>query len=118
MAENPKIPAPHGLKKRGRKLWRDVIPAYQLRADELVLLETACRCVDLVDQLEADMADQPLTVKGSMGQLRENPLLSETRQQRALLNRTLAQLALPDDPSVVPVNQHRAAAAARWTYGR
>ena len=41
------------------------------------------------------MAGQPLTTKGSMGQERGHPLLSEARQQRVVLNRTLAQLKLP-----------------------
>lgn len=115
MPDLPKIPAPKALKKRGRKFWRDVTSRWILRADELVVLENACRLVDLVDELEADLAGQSLTVTGSMGQQRENPLLSEMRQQRALLNRTLAQLKLPDDSgAVAPVNQHRAAGMSRW----
>src|SRR4051812_6573970 len=112
MTESRRKPAPRALGKRGRGLWRDVVSGYELRTDELVLLENACRTVDLIDELEAGMAGQPLVVKGSMGQAREHPLLSETRQQRAYLNRTLAQLKLPEDG--VAVNQHREAGSARW----
>lgn len=114
MEESRRIPAPKGLDKRGRKFWRDVVSDYELRPDELVLLESACKCIDLIDNLEAGMAGQPLTVKGSMGQEREHPLLSEARQQRALLNRTLVQLKLPDDAAGAKPNPHRAAAQSRW----
>lgn len=105
--------APPGLKKRGRRLWKQVLAAYELRLDERILLESACKTVDLLDDLEAAMASQPLITKGSMGQERENPLLSEARQQRAQLNRTLAQLKLPDEKGAA-VNQQRAAGHARW----
>jgi hypothetical protein len=112
MADSRRKPAPKGLGRQGRKLWRDVVSEYELRVDELVLLENACRTVDKIEFLEAGMAGEPLIVKGSMGQEREHPLLSETRQQRSYLNRTLAQLKLPDDG--VAVNQHREAGSARW----
>ncbi len=114
MSEVVKIPAPQGLSRRGRRFWREVVSTYKLRSDELVLLENACRCLDIIAELEAAMDGQPLLVKGSMGQERENPLLSETRLQRAQLNRTLAQLKLPDIDAPAVVNQHREAAVSRW----
>jgi len=124
MAESPKRAQPKppiGLETAGRKLWRGVVSAYELRPDELYILESACACADLVTKLGEGMKGQPLVVKGSMGQEREHPLLSEQRQQRALLTRTLAQLKLPDlDPSVI-ANQAQArttaarkAALSRW----
>ena len=84
------------------------------------MLETACFCADLVAKLEAAMAGQPLVVKGSMGQEREHPLLSEQRQQRALLNRSLAQLRLPDVAGVDSGAETRSVAArkaaqTRWS---
>jgi phage terminase small subunit len=117
MTEIARIPAPKGLSLRGRRLWKQVVTAYVMRPDELTVLETACKTLDIVVDLEAAMAGQPLTVKGSMGQERENPLLAEARQQRALLNRSLAQLKLPDLPTAkggAKPNQHRAAAQSRW----
>lgn len=119
MTELPKIPAPAGLEKRGRKLWRDVSTAYVLRPDDLVLLETACKCVDLIARLDAELAGQPLMVVGSTGQSREHPLLGEQRLQRTLLRQTLAQLKLPDlegAGSGAPRNQQRDAANARWRH--
>lgn len=118
MPDSRSKPAPKGLKKDGRKLWRSVVSAYDLRPDELILLGNACKTVDIIAALEVAMADEPLVTKGSMGQAREHPLLSEARQQRAQLNRTLAQLKLPDlvDPSMQGprINTQRAAAQSRW----
>lgn len=127
MADSRSAPPPKGLHPRARRLWKEVVSAYKLRPDELILLETACKTVGLVADLEAALVGAPLVTKGSMGQQRENPILSELRQQRVALNRTLAQLDLPDvDPAgegrsgkgVAAVNQQRAAAHSRWRYGR
>lgn len=105
---------PSGLETAGRKLWRSVVSAYNLRPDELFVLESACACADLVAKLADGMKGQPLVVRGSMGQEREHPLLSEQRQQRALLTRTLAQLKLPDlEPGLVAADAQRRSVAAR-----
>jgi hypothetical protein len=122
MTDTPPIHArkrpPRALEAAGRKLWRAVLGAYELRPDELIVLETACSCADLVAKLEAAMAGQPLVVKGSMGQEREHPLLSEQRQQRALLNRSLAQLRLPDVDGVDRGASARSVAARRAAQSR
>lgn len=110
---------PKGLKTRGRRFWKEVVSAYELRLDELILLEYAAKTIDLLDDLDVAMTGQPLVTRGSMGQERENPLLSEARQQRAYLNRTLAQLDLPDVGEAATfgrINRHRAAAQTRWTH--
>lgn len=120
-ADHARPRPPKGLEAPGRKLWRGVVSAYDLRPDELFVLESACACADLVAKLAAGMEGQPLVVRGSMGQEREHPLLSEQRQQRALLTRTLAQLKLPDlDPSAAAHQAQersvagRKAALSRW----
>lgn len=89
-----------------------MVSGYEMRPDEFVLLETACRTMDRIAELDRALEGQPLVVQGSMGQEREHPLLAETRLQRALLNRTLAQLSLPD--AGVKVNHQREGGAARW----
>jgi hypothetical protein len=112
--DRPRPRPPQGLDAPGRKLWRSVVSAYALRADELFVLESACSCADLVAKLAKAMEGQPLVVRGSMGQEREHPLLSEQRQQRALLTRTLAQLKLPDlEPGGVAAEAQRRSVAAR-----
>lgn len=115
MTEGPVIPAPKGLQKPARGLWRSVLKAYNLRPDELVLLESACWTLDFVARLDAELVDAPLTVRGSMGQERENPLLSERRQQSAHLARLMAQLKLPDLDAPAKRNQQRDAGLSRWS---
>jgi hypothetical protein len=101
-------------------MWKRVVSAYKLRPDEVFVLESACRTADWIARLEASMEGQPLVVKGSMGQDREHPLLSEARQQRALLARLLAQLKLPEEGSMVQetaATKARKAAMSRWARG-
>ncbi|WP_374969923.1 hypothetical protein [Terrabacter sp. BE26] len=95
----------------------------ELRPDERLLLEHAARTVDLLARIDEALQEAPLTVKGSMGQLVEHPLVSESRAQRATLARLLGQLKLlDDDAKAVAVakkrtSRARAAASARWQPG-
>lgn len=76
-----------------------VIDRYDLRPDEVRLLADGCREADIIERLEAELADAPLMVKGSMGQLVASPLVSEVRQHRAVLAGLLKSLKLPDAPA-------------------
>lgn len=96
-AEQPKYPAPTGLTKS--KLWSGITDKYDLRPDELRVLEEACREADLIDSMVVGMRARPLMVKGSMGQPTVNPLLSEIRLHRQTLAALMRQLDLPDDPA-------------------
>jgi hypothetical protein len=58
---------------------------YEFRPDELVLLEDACREVDVVDKLEKDLKRTGLWVTGSMGQDVANPLIALLGQHRSTL---------------------------------
>ena len=112
-------PVPTGLDLPGKRLWRRITASYDLREDELVLLDQACRVADTVALLEAGLKGAPLMVAGSMGQQREHPLLSEARQQRGQLARFLAQLKLPDEDAIsTRSTQARWAAQARWAKPR
>lgn len=114
----PRQPAKLG--PAGRRLWREVVERYELRPDEARLLTDACREADIIDRLEAALADASLVVKGSMGQLVASPLVSEVRQHRSVLARLLKALNLPDTPAEAErrhnavSEQARAAARARW----
>jgi len=108
-------PTPAGLDLPGKRLWRRIVGVYELREDELVLLEHACHAADTIALLEAGMKGAPLLVSGSMGQQREHPLLSEARQQRGQLARLLAQLKLADEDGLSSTStKARKAAQARW----
>src|SRR5690625_3622850 len=91
-----KVAAPKGLKAAGAALWRKVVDMYELRPDELVTLEKACRASDRITLMEEELDASPLMVKGSMGQPAVNPLVSEIRAHEAQVASLLARLKLPD----------------------
>ena len=115
-----KAKTPPKLGAGGRRLWAGVAGPFDLRPDELRVLEDACRELDLVDRLEAAVAAAPLVVAGSRGQETPHPLIPEVRAHRLVLARLLKQLQLPDEPVVAKrkamstSTAARKAAAARW----
>src|SRR5690606_5966339 len=113
-------PTPQRLGRKARRLWRDVTSVYDLRPDELRVLEDACREVDLIERLEEELRDAQLVVRGSMGQPVANPLVQEIRQHRAVLRGLLGSLKLPDEDdrqALARSTSARAAAQARWRRG-
>jgi len=117
---------PKGLGPAGRKLWKSICRDYELRPDELTVLESACREADLIQRLEEALKDAPLVVKGSMGQEVASPLVTEIRLHRSTQASLLKQLKIPDleeedeEPIVIrrrPMSRSdaaRKAANARW----
>lgn len=117
---------PDYLQERGRKLWQDVLETYELSKHEQAVLLEACNTVDLIDKMRRALKRDGMTSKGSMGQLVVHPFVAEIRQQRALLDRLIKSLNLPDIEEeaetggesglrLVPEpNQHRAAAQSKW----
>ena len=108
--------APAGLKAKGKRLWADVTGAYELRSDELDILEDVCREADLIDKIERELASADFMVTGSQGQMVVNPLIAEARQHRATKMSLWKRLDLPDPAASedAPSNQQRAAAQSRW----
>lgn len=113
-------PTPDGLGSAGRKLWESIAGAglYEFRADELRVLDDACRTADIIAKLEDELGGQSLTVRGSQGQPVANPMLAELRQYRALLRGHLKALNLPDDDdgraALARSTKARNAAEGRW----
>jgi hypothetical protein len=110
--------APVGLSKRARAMWTATTTRYELRDDELRILEDACREVGLIDQMESALGSADLMSIGSMGQPVVNPLLAEVRQHRNVLASLLRHLKLPDDSGEGAVNQQRQAGQASWAARR
>jgi hypothetical protein len=116
---------PEGLGGPALTLWRQIVNVYDLRPDELRILEDACGEAMLIDRLKRELdGGAPLIVLGSMRQQVASPLLTEIRQHRGTLGQLLARLHLPDDPHEVsgdsPAERSvkaRAAANARWRRG-
>lgn len=111
---------PDHLAESGRKIWAAVTERYDLRADELRILEDACSEADVIDLLRGELATSGLTARGSMGQPVANPLLSEIRQHRTVLGSLMRQLKLPEDgdegrDAGERSSKAREAAQARWS---
>lgn len=116
------VSAPDFLGDSGRKLWLSVTERYELRPDELALLEQACATSDMIAELEVARAAEgrPLTTTGSMGQEVIHPYIGELRAQRSQVAALMAKLKLPDDATRVPSDVSsaaRKAASSRWSRG-
>jgi hypothetical protein len=109
-AEAPYTPpkAPSATKASGRRLWHSIVDGWVLDEHELALLREAVRTVDLLDALEAQLAEHGPLVESPHG-LKANPAAPELRQQRIALARLLAALRLPTgDEADVKRPQRRA----------
>lgn len=108
------VSAPATLGATGKALWKQITGRYELRSDELVTLESACRASDRVLAMESERAGVIMTV-GSMGQPIVHPLIAEVRAHEAQIAGMLAKLKLPDEESGGATNQQRGAAQSRWS---
>lgn len=89
---------PDGLGPPGRALWRkvsaDVADGWRLDARDEHLLRGACRAADVIAALERAVKRDGEVVKGSKGQTRLHPALTEARMQRDLQAKLLAKVEL------------------------
>lgn len=111
---------PEGLGAKALVVWTEIAEGYDLRIDEMRVLEDACREIDLIERLEAELEHAELIVTGSMGQPVASPLVQELRQHRGVLARLLGWLKLPDEEQPAKGNTSasaRTAAMARWGRG-
>lgn len=76
------------------QLWR-AVSRYQLDAAEVQLLRQACCTLVELEQIEDELADAPMTVLGSKGQLTAHPLLVVADSKRKTLEMLIRALALP-----------------------
>lgn len=114
----PKPPA--SLSDAGKALWTEIVAKYDLRVDELAVLESACKTGDMIATLdkEWDALGKPFLTRGSMGQDVIHPLIGERRAQQSQLARLLGLLKLPDEATGgAATNPARAAADSRWKHG-
>jgi hypothetical protein len=111
-----KVVRPDGLGVKASVLWDEITGEFELRADERRSLEDACRTVDLIERLEAEIRDGPSFVAGSNGQDVANPLMTEIRLHRAQFSRSMQAVHLPaeEDTPAARSAHGRALVAHRW----
>lgn len=112
-----KTPSSGPIGRAGEVVWDELTEAYTFSPGELELVRQVAHTVDLIAELDRDLAKQPLTVPGSMGQPRANPLLAAVSAQRRVLEQLLRALALPFPDEVEGRRRSPekvAAAQARW----
>jgi hypothetical protein len=66
---------PAGLGESGKMFWRSVAAVYELSPPEALSLARACKTVDLLEQVDAALADYGVVTSGSRGQPVPNRLL-------------------------------------------
>ncbi|OJY42227.1 MAG: hypothetical protein BGP03_10190 [Pseudonocardia sp. 73-21] len=89
---------PNDLGADGAALWTSVTAEIELNPSELEQLRAACRAADMVAELTAALVGEPMTARGSMGQLITHPLIQERRMWDAQLGTLLRGLKIPDKP--------------------
>jgi hypothetical protein len=109
-------PAPKGIGKAGRALWRAVTGEYDLGEHERLMLVEACRIADRLDRLHAEAESSEVTVTNHRGDLAPHPALVEARLQAIALTRLVASLRLPAGDEDEPGRPQRRG-AARGAYG-
>jgi phage terminase small subunit len=85
---------PKGAGPSGRRLWRSVQADFELGEHESALLTAMCRQVDRLDELEALITEEGLTVTGH-GTVKMHPAVIEARQTAIAVARIGAALRLP-----------------------
>lgn len=109
---------PTKLGPKARKFWRETVEIFELSPADALVLEGACREIDIIERLQKELEGASLVVPGSMGQDTAHPLLQELRMHRQTFNSIVKQLALPEAEDEKPMSpgsrQAQAAANARW----
>lgn len=109
--------APQGLDKAGRAFWRSVMAVYELSPAALMSLSRACVTVDALSAVDAEIAAQGLSVRGSRGQVIPNRMIKLRCEMERVLDVQLRGLGLPMPGETVGRRRSpsaHAAAQARW----
>jgi P27 family predicted phage terminase small subunit len=92
MAHKP----PEMLGKHGLKLWKAILNGAKAAPHDLVLLETACKLADRIEQCRQTVAKDGLTSRGRYGQLVAHPLLEVEGRAMTEFRACLKLLGLAD----------------------
>lgn len=121
MARATRPKPPSTLKAPGKALWRSIhaglADGFEFDERELAVLGLACRQVDDVAALEAEVKRAGVIVPGSKGQPRLSAIVTELRQARLAVARLLGELEMPaadDQPKSARSKRAQRAAEVRW----
>jgi hypothetical protein len=87
--------APEGLDEAGRAFWSSVTKVYELSPAELLSLRRACVTADALAAVDAEIAEQGLSVRGSRGQVVPNRMLKLRCEMERVLDVQIRSLNLP-----------------------
>ena len=107
--------APEGLEQAGKSFWLSVTRVYELSPAELVSLRRACVTVDVLAAMDAEIAGQGLSVRGSRGQVIPNRMLKLRCEVERVLDIQVRSLNLPMPGEAEGRRRSPAAAAAAYS---
>ena len=117
--DDDELVAPADLGPSGLAFWTTLTDTFDFDPHDLALVEEASRVKDRLDELDAVIRAEGVTITTAKGDTKAHPALVEARGQGIVLTRLVASLRLPDDAGAR--TQHRGggrgAYSARRTYG-
>ena len=90
------LPPAH-LRAAGCDLWRSTLNDWDLEGADLVVLATACECLDRLEQIRAALDKDGIVLEDPSGRKRSHPLLAAEAQAHGVLLRAWNQLNLTDE---------------------
>ncbi|MFJ2534774.1 hypothetical protein [Microbacterium maritypicum] len=116
MEENETELPPDGLGPRGLAYWEALTGPMVFSVSEREYLIEACRTLDRIDDLSAQVKTDGAVIAGSMGQKILHPAIAEVRMLQASFLRLVGALNLPEDAAATEkfrTARAKAGAAAR-----
>jgi len=90
-------PPPAHLRAAGCELWASTLNDWDLADSDLVVLTTACECLDRLTDIRAELDMDGIVITDPSGRKRGHPLLAAESQAQGILLRAANQLDLSDD---------------------
>ena len=89
-------PPPAHLRAAGCDLWASTLNDWDLTDSDLVVLATACECLDRLEQIRTALDTDGIVITDPSGRKRSHPLLAAESQTQGILLRAWNQLDLTD----------------------
>lgn len=90
--------APKQLSAEARSFWRKIVSGWELDDAGLLILQSACECLDRVRQAQDLITREGITVADRFGQVKQHPATLVERDGKAALLRHLKALNLDIEP--------------------